>query len=112
MQQLQIGGALLAGELGSKKDYLTLNLFRTRPAEPGEPPSASTRDPPEGKRGAIRGEIPWQAGSLSTGLAPLAATCFAPSPNLAARTSRWSASTISARSRPTRICCVSTPCTA
>jgi hypothetical protein len=41
-------------------------------------------------------------------LAASAATCCGPSPNPAARISRWSASTTSARSRPTPICCAST----
>ena len=47
------------------------------------------------------------SGLPSMDSAASAATCCAPSPSPAAPISKWSASTISARSRPTRICCAS-----
>ena len=54
----------------------------------------------------------WQFGSPSTGSAASAATSCAPSWKPGATTSRSSPSTTSRRSRPTRICCATTRCTA
>ena len=38
LQELQTGGALLTVELDGKKVYVKGYLFRSRPAEPGDPP--------------------------------------------------------------------------
>ena len=55
---------------------------------------------------------PWRYGLRSTGLAGSAAWSCARLWSTPTRSSRSSASTISARSRPMRICCATTACTA
>ena len=65
---------------------------------------------PDGFGAEEQGSCPFA--SPSTDSDGSGATCCAPSRNPAAQTSRLSASTISARSRPTRICSASTACMA